>query len=50
MTGVPVGLDFGAVMTVAAAQDADIELLAECLPEFEIALLAGLSGDVDEED
>lgn len=52
MAGIPVGLDFGAVMAVAVAQEADLELLSDTLPEFEAALLAGMSGeptDIDEE-
>lgn len=33
-----IGLDFGAVMTVAAARKADIEMTAELLPELDDAI------------
>lgn len=49
MSGTPSGLDFGAVMMVAGAQGADLELLAEALPDIEAALLAALAGDGEEE-
>jgi hypothetical protein len=45
MAGVPIGLDFGAIMLIGAAQDADLELLAEVLPEFEAIVIAGLSDE-----
>jgi hypothetical protein len=45
MAGIPIGLDFAAIMLVAAAQDADLELLAEILPDFEAIVIAGLSDD-----
>lgn len=50
MSGAACGLDFASVMTVAAAQGADLELIADVLPEFETALLTGLAGDAVEED
>jgi hypothetical protein len=40
MAGVPIGLDFGAIMLIGAAQDADLELLAEVLPDFEAIVIA----------
>jgi hypothetical protein len=49
MAGVPIGLDFGAIMLVAAAQDVDLELLSETLPDFESIVIAGLSGDPTDE-
>lgn len=45
----PYGLDFGAVMTMAAARGAASALLAEVLPDVEL-ILVGLmrgAGDVD---
>lgn len=48
MSGVPTGLDFGAVMAIAEAQGADLALLADAIGEFEIALLAGISGEDDQ--
>lgn len=47
MAGTPVGLDFGAIMTVGAALGADLSLLAEILPDVELTIIAGLSGDTD---
>lgn len=43
--GVPIGVDFGAVLAVAEAQGADTELIAEALPAVEAALIDALSGD-----
>jgi hypothetical protein len=48
MAGVPMGLDFGAVMAIGAAQDVDLELLADTLPEYETAILTGLADQADE--
>lgn len=45
MAGVPIGLDFTAIILAGAAQDADMELLAEVLPNFEAIVIAGLSPD-----
>ena len=44
----PAGLDFGAIMMIGAAQDADLELLAETLPDYEIALLSRLNAEGDD--
>lgn len=41
-------MDFGAVLAMGAALDADIELLAEVLPAVESAILTGLAGETDE--
>lgn len=49
MAGVALGLDFGTIMTMGAAVDADLELLAETLPEFETVLLSALAGQSEEE-
>jgi hypothetical protein len=49
MAGVPVALDFGAVMAVGAAQDADLELLSDILPDFETVLLASYLEQSSEE-
>lgn len=48
--GSPIGLDFGPVMTVAAARGADLELLADVLPEVENALLDAISGEPEDEE
>jgi hypothetical protein len=40
MAGIPIGLDFGAIMPIGAAQDADLELLADTLPDFEAVVIA----------
>lgn len=45
MAGVAYALDYGAVMTFAAAQGADPELLADALPATEAQILAGLNDD-----
>lgn len=45
MNGSPIGLDFTAVMLVGAGQDADLELLAETLPDFEAILVAAIAGE-----
>lgn len=49
MTGGAYALDFGAVMTVAAAQGADLELLSEALPDLELVMLSGMAGDTEED-
>jgi hypothetical protein len=38
----PVGLDFGAVMALAAARGAPADLIADVLPEIETTLLIAL--------
>lgn len=43
--GTPIGLDYGAVMAVATAQGADVELLAEVLPSVEAAILLSFDDD-----
>lgn len=44
MAGVPVGLDFGAIMAVAATQGAAAAaLVAEALSDVETAILVGLA-------
>jgi hypothetical protein len=45
MTGLPIGLDFAAIMLTGAAQAADLELLSEVLPDFEGIVIASLSPD-----
>ena len=51
---VPIGLDFGAVMAFAAAQGANLDLVADALPDVERAVIAALAeamtqeGDVSE--
>lgn len=40
--GGPVGLDFGAVMAVAQARRADLDLVADLLPEIEGVILKAL--------
>lgn len=47
MSGIAVGLDYAAIMAVAAAQGADGELLSEALPEVEVAIVAALNGDAE---
>lgn len=49
MAGVPVGLDFGAVMAIGGGLGADLELIAEVLPDVEHALLSALAEEADEE-
>ena len=41
----PAGLDFGAVMAVGTALGADVELLAQVLPDVEAAILSDQSDD-----
>lgn len=43
------GLDFGAIMQIGSARGADLELLADVLPQVEAARLAGLQdgGEMD---
>jgi hypothetical protein len=48
--GMPFGMDFGAVMTMAAARGADTALVAEALPAVEAAVLAGLAREEDGDD
>lgn len=50
MSGVPVGLDFSAIMTLAAHRGADLELLSDVLPDAETAIVAALAGDPSDED
>lgn len=45
MAGVAMGLDFGAIIAVAAAQGVDVELLAECLPIIEPIVLVAHQAD-----
>lgn len=40
--GGPIGMDFGAVMAIAAAAGADAMMLADVLPEIEAVRIAGL--------
>jgi hypothetical protein len=47
--GTPIGLDYGAVMAVATARRADVDLLSEVLPAVEAAILDNLAGDGDDE-
>jgi len=49
MNGVPVGLEFGPVLAMAAALQADVELVAEVLPEFEVAILSAMNADASED-
>jgi hypothetical protein len=37
--GVVLGLDFGAILALAAALGADVHLLSECLPAIEAAIV-----------
>jgi hypothetical protein len=48
MAGVPVGLDFVAVLKMGEALGADAELIAEALPDFEAAVLASFNDDLDD--
>lgn len=41
----PVGLDFGAILAMGEALDADRRMLAEVLPAVEGAALDALAGD-----
>lgn len=50
MGGVPVGLDFGAILAIGAATGADLEMLAEALPEAESAILSAMADGNDSED
>ena len=43
----PYALDFGAVLSMGAAMDADLSLLAAALPGVERAILDGLTGETD---
>lgn len=45
MAGIALGLDFGAVLALGQAQGADVELLAEVLPEIEPLVLAAFQPD-----
>ena len=47
MNGVAVGLDFGAVMTMGAAREADLEMLADVLPFVESRILAAMRDDAE---
>ena len=44
------GLDFGAVMAVAAARGADLAMLSEVLPGVEMAIVAAHRGGDEEEE
>jgi hypothetical protein len=46
--GMPIGLDFGAIMTMGAHLGADMELLAGVLPRIEPIIISNLSGDESE--
>ncbi|MGT2515658.1 DUF7697 family protein [Sphingomonas panni] len=46
-TGRPFALDYGAVMAVGTAMDADLGLLADVLPAAEAAIVSNLVGDDD---
>jgi hypothetical protein len=48
--GTPIGLDYGAVMAVATARGADVELLSEVLPAVEAAILDNLAGEESDDD
>ena len=43
--GAPIGLDFGAVMTMGTARKVDLALLADVLPTVEPIIIDNLSGD-----
>ena len=43
--GAPVGLDFGAIMTMGTALKADLALLADVLPAVEPVIIDNLSGE-----
>ena len=45
-----VGLDFGAVMAVAQARGADLDLVAALLPDIEAVILKALRDARDEDD
>jgi len=49
MAGVPVGLDFGAVLAIAAAQGTDLDLLSDVLPDVEISIVSALNADANED-
>jgi hypothetical protein len=49
MSGAACSLDFASVMAIAEAQGADLALLAEALPDVEIAVLAGAIGDPEDD-
>jgi hypothetical protein len=49
MAGVPTGVDYGAVMLMGAAQDADLELLSDILPDFELVLLSAHQDAAEEQ-
>lgn len=46
----PVGLDFGAVMSMAQARGADLDLVAALLPDIEGVILKALRDARDEDD
>lgn len=46
---IPIGLDFGAILSMGAAMRADQQMLAELLPSVEGAALAALRTDPQEE-
>ncbi|PTQ59742.1 hypothetical protein C8J26_2594 [Sphingomonas aurantiaca] len=43
--GAPVGLDFGAIMTMGNARKVDLALLADVLPTVEPIIIDNLSGE-----
>jgi len=43
--GAPIGLDFGAIMTMGTALKADLALLADVMPAVEPIIIDNLSGD-----
>jgi hypothetical protein len=45
MDGKPFALDYTAVMAIGAALGADMEMLADVLPDAEAAIVARFAGD-----
>jgi hypothetical protein len=45
MGAAAIGLDFSAVLMMGAAQQADLELLSEVLPEYESIVIVAMSGE-----
>lgn len=50
MSAAATGLDFASIVAVASVQGVDLELLTDALPELETVMLAGMAGDVTEEE